>query len=215
MAENGSGSPKIRPWLTVERLSAITDGVMAIIITILVLEIEVPEDHDFGRSGLFSLLGRMARDIVVYFLGFGLIWAYWVQHHAIFHYILRVDRYLIFLNGVFLFLLSLSPFTTELAGTYKGVPAGDAVFGINFLLSGFTMLMMWRHAVRNPHLLRKTIDRKLELSMNRRIMLAPAICLVGVVVSAFEFRLAALIFLSIPLFYTKHWLADTQWQEKG
>ena len=119
---------KRTPWLTVERLGAIADGVIAIIITILVLGIEVPESHDFKAEGAVSLVQKFARDIMVYLLSFALIWVYWLQHHVIFHYVARTDRPLVFFNGLFLFLLSLSPFTTKLAGTYRGETFAEVVF---------------------------------------------------------------------------------------
>ncbi len=202
------------PWLTVERLGTINDGVIAIIITILVLEIQVPEGHDFGAEGASSLMHKMSRDIMMYLLSFSLIGVFWLQHHVIFHYVARTDRTFVFLNGLFLFLLSLSPFTTKLAGTYRGVKFAEVVFGINLLLSGVMLLVMWRYVVRKQDLLRKPVAIAVVRSMSRRIMIAPVVILLGMAVSTFNFHLAALMYFSIPLFYLRHWLVDTSWQSQ-
>jgi uncharacterized membrane protein len=202
------------PWLTVERLGAICDGVIAIIITLLVLEIKVPEGHDFSAGGVVSFMHKASRDIMVYLLNFALIGMFWLQHHVIFHYVHRTNRVFIFLNGLFLFLLSLSPFSTSLVGTYRGVKPAEFVFGVNFLLSGLTLLVIWRYLAKNETLQRKPIPMRVVRSMSRRIMIAPIVILVGMFVSLINFHVAALIYFTAPAYYLKHWLVDTSWQDE-
>lgn len=209
MTDVSKSSGKKEPWLTAERLGAITDGVIAIIITILVLQINVPEQHDFGVEGVFSLMKKVSRDIMVYLLSFCLIGTFWLQHHVIFHYVKRVNRTIVYLNGVFLFFLSLSPFSTQLAGAYPGVRPAEVFFGFNFLLSGLSLFVLWRYAARTEKLLDKPIDITVVRSMGRRIMVEPALIIVGMVISVFNFHAAALVYFIAPLFYLKHWLADT------
>ena len=129
-----------------------------------------------------------------------------------FHYVARVDRTLIFLNGIFLFLLSLSPFMTELAGTYRGVHVVDTIFGFTYCFSGLAFYFMWRYATRNPHLLKKPMDPRVRRSMDRRVLVAPGLSLLGVLVSLISLPLGRLIFLAIPLFYLKNWIVDSGWR---
>jgi uncharacterized membrane protein len=204
-----------RPWLTVERLGAITDGVVAIIITILVLEIDVPKDHDFGAEGVFSLLRKISRDIIVYLLSFCLIGVLWLQHYVIFHYVARTDRNILFLTGLFLFLLSLSPFTTALAGTYPGVRPAEVLFGVNYLLGGVSLLVLWLYVSKREYLLKKPIEPTVVRSMSHRIMVAPLLVLLGMVVSLYNFHLAALLYFIAPVFYLTHRRADSSWQADG
>jgi uncharacterized membrane protein len=214
MNDSSKGNASRIPWLTIERVGAITDGVIAIVITLLVLEIDVPESHDFGDGGFTSLLYRVSRDVVVYLLSFCLIGVFWLQHHVIFHYVARVDRTFVFFQGMFLFLLSLSPFTTKLAGAYRGFWPAEIAFGVNFLLSGVSLLVSWQYIVRKPYLLRKPVAPAVVRSMSRRILIAPALILAGIGVSMINFHLGALVYFSIPLFYLRHWLIDTSWQSQ-
>jgi hypothetical protein len=62
------------------------------------------------------------------------------------------------------------------------------------------------------HLLRKPIDPAVRRSIDRRILVAPTLSLLGIVVAMVQFQLASLVYLSIPVFYLRHWLADTGWQ---
>jgi uncharacterized membrane protein len=200
------------PWLTLDRLGALTDGIIAIIITILVLEIHVPEGHDFGADGVLSFMQKSARDIMVYLLSFSLIGAFWLQHHVMFHYVARTNRTFIYLHLLFLFLLSLSPFSTALAGEYRGVAPAEVLFGVNFLLSSLLLLVMWRYAIGKQDLLRKPVGAAVARSMSRRIMITPALISLGMIVSTVNFHVAALLYFSVPLCYLRHRLLDTSWQ---
>lgn len=211
IVENG---PAGAPWLTVERLGAITDGIVAIIVTILVLGIEVPKDHDFDAEGVVAFLWKVERPVLVYLVSFFLVWAYWLQHHVMFHYVVRTDRRLVYLNGLFLFLLSLLPFTTDLVGAYRGVPVVETLVGVNYFLSGLVLYWMWRYCIANPYLLRKEIASSVERSIGRRMLIAPALSLLGIVAALIYFRLGNLIFVSIPLYYLRHPVADTHWRSE-
>ena len=202
-------------WLPAERLGGFTGGGIAIIITILVLEIHVPVGHDFATEGWGPFLEEIEREIMVYFLSFLLIMVFWLQHHVMFHYVERVNRTVIWLNGMFLFLLSLSPFTTSLAAEYRGIPFIEAVFGVNGFLSGIALFAMWAYASRNPYLLRKPIEPGVRRSMGRRILVAPAVILLGLGASLIDFRVATFLYFCIPFFYLSHWIADTRWHQKG
>jgi uncharacterized membrane protein len=203
-----------RAWLTVDRLSVFTDGVLAIIITILVLGIEVPKRGELGAQGLVAFLLRVEHDVVVYLLTFALIGSFWLQHHVLFHYVIRADRPLFFLNGLFLFLLSLSPFTTALAGEYRHSFIANTIFGLTFVLAGIVLFLMWRYCTAREYFLRKPIDPAVRRSMDRRILVAPAISLVGIGMAMIDFHLSALMYLIIPAFYIKHWVVDTNWQSE-
>jgi uncharacterized membrane protein len=92
------------------RLEAFSDGVIAIIITIMVLELKVP--HDTSPGALLSPWPT--------FIGYGLSYlyvaVYWINHHHLFHFVRRVDHRILWANIIFMFFLSLIPFFTEYVG---------------------------------------------------------------------------------------------------
>ena len=73
---------------------------------------------------------------------------------------------------------------------------------------------MWRYCAANPYLLRKSIDEGVQRSVGRRILIAPALSLLGIVVAVFYFRLGNLIFVTIPLYYLSHPIADIHWRSE-
>jgi uncharacterized membrane protein len=100
-----------RPTLSTDRLKAFVDGVMAIVITILVLTLDVP-NIDFGAGQTRQFLMELERQLHPYVGSFALVAAYWVQHTVILHYAPYSDRSFIWLNIVFLLPLTLLPFLT-------------------------------------------------------------------------------------------------------
>ncbi len=211
MEERTSG---VSGRLTLDRLMALSDGVIAIAITILVLGIDIPEDHSFSQQGLLAFLSRIKHDIAVYAASFWIIAAFWLEHHVIYHYLRTSNRALIWLNCLFLFSLTLIPFLAKLKTAYKQEPKIVLLFGSGFILSGLVLLAMWRYASSNREILRShPVDPAVVRSMTQRILATPVIALVAIIVSFLDVRLGMLVFLAIPLFYFSHRLVDTQWDK--
>jgi uncharacterized membrane protein len=131
---------EIADGFKLDRLLAFSDGVVAISITILVLGIDIPKDHSFSEQGLIAFLARIRTDVVLYAASFWIIGSFWVQHHTVFNYIRYCDRWLLWLNTLFLFSTTLIPFLAKLKSTYKYEPKVDLLFGAGFILAGLSLL---------------------------------------------------------------------------
>jgi len=131
------------------RLEAFSDGVFAIVITLLILDIRFPEvDYRQFRVTLISLLPR----ILAYVMSFIIIGVYWVTHHNSMHAMRKTDRNFLWLNILLLLCVSFIPFPTSLLGRYP-FQAGPIVFyGITLIVCnavGYLMILyVWYH----PHL---------------------------------------------------------------
>lgn len=191
-----------------DRINAFTDGVLAIVITILVLGIDLPEDHKFSEQGLVSFLMRISRDVTMYAASFWLIGAYWVQHHAIFHFLKNCNRTLLWLNILFMFPLTLMPFLTKLKAVYHEDVVVVPLFGSAFIVSGLILLGIWRYIVAHPALTDHPLDRPVIRSMSQRIMLGPLVSLAAIGVSYIDIDLGTVVFCTLPLFYLSHHLVD-------
>ncbi len=105
------------------RLEAFSDGVIAIIITIMVLELHVPRDE--SPHALVALLPVLFS----YVLSFATVAIYWVNHHHLIHLVRRVTSRLLWANILFLFCLSLLPFATGYLGAHPALPMAAALYG--------------------------------------------------------------------------------------
>ncbi len=136
--------------LTPARLEAFSDGVLAVIITIMVLELKVP--HENGAAGLNAVLPIL----FVYILSFTFTGIYWVNHHLLVHRIEEVDSRILYSNLLFLFCASLLPYFTSWVLEKQHDSFSVVLYTLSLLASGFTFM-----------LLRLAIERRLRLTGQR------------------------------------------------
>ena len=186
-----SGKPGA-PSLMLDRINALSDGVIAVVITLLVLGIEVPKDHQFSTEGFFSFLKKIEYQLVVYAISFALVGTYWLQHNAMFHFLRHGTRMLIWLNLLFLFLVTLVPFVTDLIGTYRYEPLVMIIFAAVNMACSLSLVLLWLYANHVAPVVWPGIDASVVRSMTRRILIGPALCLIAVAVSFVSVRIGPL-----------------------
>jgi uncharacterized membrane protein len=124
-----------------DRVGAFSDGVFAIAITLLVLNIEVP---DVAGRDLGSAISDLSDDFVAYGIGFAVIGLFWYEHHKLFALLGRANGRLVLVNTALLALIALMPFTTAVLGRYDE-PLAVALYagnvGLTVILSGLTALV--------------------------------------------------------------------------
>src|SRR4051812_26179129 len=138
------------------RVEAFSDGVFAIAITLLVLDIRVPLVH--GDSGLWPGLRAEWPTFAAYLTSFLIIGIMWVNHHSMFGQIVRIDRALLFLNLFLLLWTALLPFPTSLVAQYvdtggRDAAVAEAVYSANLTLCAIAFSLMWAYAVRGGRLI--------------------------------------------------------------
>jgi uncharacterized membrane protein len=127
------------------RIAAFTDGVLAVAITLLVLNIDVP---DVSEGELRDALIDLLPSIYIYVLSFAVIGRFWVIHHNLFETLVRFDGMLMFLNLVFLLLVALLPFATDLLGEYPDSGLATASFSVSVALASLAHWAMSTYSVR-------------------------------------------------------------------
>jgi uncharacterized membrane protein len=142
-----------RPSLTTQRLEAISDGVMAIAATLLVLEIGRVELHD--DQSLFDAIVDLWPSFTAYIVSFTVIALIWVAHHSMFERISSVDRPLLFLNLALLLGIGFIPWPTAVLADYIDEGGADAstataLYSLTMTLIGLVFVAMWAHLVRHP-----------------------------------------------------------------
>src|SRR5579871_5761994 len=133
--------------MTKGRLEAFSDGVVAIIITIMVLELKVPAGGDFAA------LRPLLPTFLTYAMSFVFVGIYWNNHHHLLHATTRIDGAVLWANLHLLFWLSLTPFVTGWMGQNHYEPLPVAVYGVNLLLSAIAYYVLVRTIIRaeGPH----------------------------------------------------------------
>ena len=121
---------------TPARLEAFSDGVIAVIITIMVLELKVP--HQDGFAGLRAVLPTLC----LYFISFAFTGIYWINHHHLVHRTDEADELILYANLGFLFCLSLLPFFTAYVLEKKMDSFSVAIYVTSMILTGFSFLLL-------------------------------------------------------------------------
>ena len=199
--------------LTLDRLNALSDGVIAIVLTLLVLGIDVPKDHNFSRDGLTSYLLKIEHEVTVYAVSFVLIATFWIIQSVMFHFFQHGNRTLIWLNLLFLFVLTLLPFTTQLVGSYKQEPRVIVVYGVVNAASSLSLALIWWYANNVGAVVWPRINPTAVRSMMLRILLGAGVSLVAIGAAFLNVRLAYAVFLTMPLLYLSHRNVDAHWSE--
>jgi uncharacterized membrane protein len=145
------------------RLEAFSDGVFAIAITLLVLEIRPPRTE----NGLWQGLVNEWPSFAAYITSFFIIGIMWVNHHSMFRSIVRADRVLLFLNLLLLLWMTLIPFPTGLVAEHLRAGGSDAavaeaVYSANLTLAAIAFSLIWMHAVRGGRLIAVPLGRREE-----------------------------------------------------
>ena len=175
------------------RIVAFTDGVMAVAITLLVLNIDVPDLPSGRESELADELFDLLPSLGAYALAFALVGRYWTIHHRLFENLRAFDGVLMTLNLVFLALIALVPFSAELIDKYREEPIAAAVFGATL---GFAALVHWA-------MVRHVLNKEFILD-HERLASEPF----G---GALALSLTVVFFLSVPAAFVSTLLAEALW----
>jgi len=201
MAENGRTTFNAREQRNAnpDRLLTFTDGVFAIIITILVLELEVP-DLGAGQS-LREALSDIRPTFVAFIISFLLVGMYWVWHRSAFAQVRYVDLNTVWLNLLFLLPVAMIPFGASMLGEYEGDATALHVYGVVLIAATLfrTVLELYLHT--HPGLLWQTPDKQAQ-RLGTVTAAAPIVVYgIAMLIADWVPTLSLLLYLALPLLY--------------
>ena len=180
--------------MTKNRLEAFSDGVMAIIITIMVLELKVP--HGDGPSDLLPLLPVF----LSYVLSFIYVGIYWNNHHHLFHAVKNINGPILWANLHLLFWLSLMPFASGWMGENHFGQLPVLVYGMVMLMSGVAYFVLCRILIAHHG---AASILAVALGQDRKGMLSVALYLLAILLSFVEARLSLALYVLVALIWIK------------
>ncbi len=183
------------------RIEAWTDAVIAIIITLLVLEIQVPELEDTSVHGVLLGLREILPHIGTFAFSFLSLAVFWVNHHHFYHELDHADARLLWYNNVLLFWLSLIPFTTAFLGHYPTVPGVVMVYSFVLFMAALTFMLMMRHAMFVGDLLDPHITKEQRLEHFRHGWMGVVCYGIATLVAPWALWLSMVLIFLVPVFY--------------
>jgi len=134
-------------WETTDRIETLVDGIFAIAMTLLVLNLTVPElTNPIGDLTIYAVLMGLIPKFFTYALSFILLAIFWKVNHSQFYYIKRINTPLLWITIIWLLFVALVPFSTSLTGEYGNLQSAQIFFDLNLLAIGLLSALLWYYA---------------------------------------------------------------------
>ena len=179
--------------LALERIVFFSDAVIAIAITLLTIDLRLPDISGATDATFLQALANLFPEYFAFFISFAVIAIYWIAHHRMFRFIVDWDGGLVGINLVFLFFVVQQPLLASILGSYGNLSSATAVYAIGLSLMGFSSVLLWIYAVQ-----RRLVSPDMSPSLIRYVGVRSA----G----------AAVVFaVSAPLAFVSPQLAQVSW----
>ncbi|MCL4529735.1 MAG: TMEM175 family protein [Chloroflexi bacterium] len=175
------GIEAVNNQIGLERIVFFSDAVMAIAITLLAIDLKLPElNGTLTASDLANLLNNLGPRLMSFVISFAVVGIYWVSHHRYFGLIQRYDGVLMVLNLLFLLFIVLMPFVANLFGHYGYLPLAISSYAIAVAAIGLVMSAIWLYASHNHRLVDKNLAAEFIRTRNIVALVVPVIFLISI-----------------------------------
>ena len=190
-------------YFSKSRVETFSDGIFAVIITLLVLEIKVPEiNNHSSKEDLFKALIVLIPKILSWIVSFLILCVIWVNHHRIFEQIKTVTHSIFWLNANLLMWCTLIPFPTALLGDYINNPMALITFGLIMSLAAFAFTLMRWNILKNNEILNENVDLiHFKIATKKSLIFGPTLYLIGGTLSLVHPYISFAIYFFIPTYF--------------
>ena len=182
------------------RTVSFSDAVIAIAITLLALELEVPQvPESLAAAQLPSALLELWPKFFSFLLSFWIIGFYWLAHHRMFRQVRAYDRGMLLINLLFLMWIVLMSFSSALIGEYESQQLPVIIYAIHNILASLSLTWLWRHASKEGRLVETTLDPRVVRYNKLRALFIPTVFLLSIGISFISVDVARLSWLLLGL----------------
>ena len=183
------------------RLEALGDGIFSIAMTVLVLELVLPEVKGDSWKQFAVALQETWYGLMCYAISFIILGIMWFGHRVMFEYIGRSDRYFIFLGVLFYMVVCLVPFSTRLLAKNTFEWYAIMVYGLNLSLCNMTLYCQWLYGISKPQMLHREIPADVKREAHIQFLLSPVGYVIAIAFSFYVPWISIAIFIITPILY--------------
>jgi len=191
----------VGPGFSTNRIMALSDGIFAIAMTLLVLTLELPDTSHIATAKLHEILVTQFDKFFNYALSFILLAVFWVINHQHFHHIKKTDEKHLWINIGMLLFVALIPFSTSLIGDFGYDWMADLFFNLNMFIVGSFFLLDWVYATSGHRLVSPNLSERLIIGGTRRGLMMPVVALIAVGVGFLSPGNSGYAYLLIPFMH--------------
>jgi uncharacterized membrane protein len=199
------------------RIEALSDGIFAIAMTLLVFNFKVPDlPHGAANVMVAPAILRLWPQFATYFVSFASLGVFWIGHHNIYHVVRRSNRTLLALNIAFFMSVSLVPFSTSLLNAFEQTQAALLFFGCNLTLIGLLLFLQWFYAATQDGMIVSELSSVYRRHVRNRLLAYPAVVTCTMILCFWSVSLSLIIYLSLlPLYLIPGGIAMEAAQDAG
>ena len=185
------------------RVETLTDGIFAVVMTLLVLDLKLPPGATQLRTNadLWNYFGSISHVFLVYVLSFIVLVMYWVAHNYHFHYVRKLDRGLFWINLSFLLLITTVPFTTNLVMTQPDLSSTVYIYSANIVLLAVALLLNLQRLEKHPELATEDFARLPIAYIHRRLFAMCSVPILAILVAQLSPRWGLRMFYLLALMH--------------
>lgn len=198
------------PLMSLNRFEAFSDGVFAIAVTLLVLEIKAPDLTHATSSEAVTKLLQIFPHVLSYITSFIVIGVIWINHHALFHFLKRVDRTVLVINLLLLMCVAFIPYPTALIGEFGASLPVVIFYGLSLAMTGFVYNALWFYVVHRYILSERLIHQKAVWKATLWSLSYPTSYFIAAGLALISINLSIVLYVLIPLFYLLPGVIDRQ-----
>jgi uncharacterized membrane protein len=192
---------------SLDRLAALSDGIFAVSMTLLVLDLRLPvAEAVHSEHDLWHVLVVLVPEIIVYLMSFMTLGIFWVGQQTQLDHLARSERGLTWIHLWFLFAVTLMPFSTRLLGEFPELRVALLVYWGNILLLGSGLYISWMCALRSG-LVQPDLDPRIPHAIQRRIVIAQTLYALGAALCFFSthWSIAAIVAVQLNYVLAPRW----------
>lgn len=184
------------------RLDQLSDGIFAIVMTILVFQIQLPEIWGpIDNAGLWTEIQKLFPVLLSYILSFALLFTYWRAHHFFISiYAKNIDSILTNINALFFMLISLIPFSASILGEFSKNELSVVIFGSHIILIGLSLYWMRNYVLYSPHIKNPEISKHEIRGSTVRTMAPVVFAIIAIPLSFLSIKFSIVLFTLAVIF---------------
>jgi uncharacterized membrane protein len=198
---------------SVERLAALSDGIFAFAMTLLMLDLRVPAmEAVHSERDLWQALTALSPRLVMYMMSFMTLGIFWVGQQTQLNHLERSNRNLSWIHVGFLFFVTITPFSTALLASFTTYRIALIAYWLNILCLGFALYVSWGYATR-ARLVKNDIAPEVPTAVCRRIVIAQALYALGALLCIISTRWSIAFIVVVQLYYAVAPRLPGSWRE--
>ena len=195
------------------RLENFSDGVFAIAVTLLVLNIRIPDTKNMNNHLLNNALMHLLPHMLTFVFSFLVVGVFWIAHHRIFSFVNVADSTLLWINNVYLLFIALTPFPASILSENPFLPTAILTYTITLFVIAILHFILLEYILRNKHLKHPALTEDIYKSAQRNAIVGP-VCYVLAGIGAFINVYISFFFIAGAMFFYIFFAGRSKVEEK-